>query len=57
MCTTVIVLWKTNRDFAQCMIYSMILQEESHYVRLAGDMLMEKLGFNLALREDSGTGT
>lgn len=55
LCTAVIVPWEGNREgFAQYVIYSAILQEESHCVTMAGDIFMEKLGMKLALERDRG---
>lgn len=56
----VTVPWERNKDislkegFAQYVICSAILLEESHCLRMAGDIFMENLGIKLALERDDG---
>ena len=45
--------WEGNKDFAQHIICSAVVQEESHCVRMARDIFM-KLGIELDLERDNG---
>lgn len=43
-----------KEDFAQYVTCSAMLQEESHCVRMARDVFMEKLGIELDLERNNG---